>query len=163
MEANSQMRSQLVGLLREGNAHMGFAEAVADFPDAKINVRPQNVEYSFWHLIEHLRLTQLDILEYVTRTDYQEKEWPRDYWPETDADATKAEWDETIAWFTRNLDQLIAIVADESTDLFASVPSSAEHTILREVLVVADHNAYHIGELGILRQVENAWGPSHTS
>jgi hypothetical protein len=163
MEANSQLRSQLVGLLREGNAHMGFAEAVADFPDAKINVRPKSVEYSFWHLLEHLRRTQLDILEYVTSTDYQEKEWPRDYWPETDADATRADWDETIASFLRDLDQLITIVADESTDLFASVPSSDEHTILREALVVADHNSYHIGELAILRQVENAWGPSHTS
>src|SRR5687768_1117975 len=119
MATDAALRSQLVNLLREGNAHMGFAESVAEFPDAKINVRPQNVEYTFWHLLEHLRLTQLDILEYVTSADYQEKEWPRDYWPAKDAEATRADWDETIASFSRDLDQLIAIVADESTDLFA--------------------------------------------
>lgn len=161
MATDSVLRRQLVTLLREGNAHMGFAEAVADFPDDKINLRPKNVDYSFWHLLEHLRITQLDILEYVTSADYREKEWPRDYWPTKDAEATRADWDETIASFTRDLDQLIAIVADESTDLFATVPSHNEHTVLREALIVADHNAYHIGELGILRQVESAWGPGH--
>ena len=162
MDTDRQLRAQLVALLRDGNAHMPFAEAVADFPDDKINARPRNVEYTFWHLLEHLRLTQLDILEYITNSGYQEGEWPRDYWPAPDAEATRQQWDDTIASFSRDRDQLIAIVSDESTDLFATVPSSNEHTILREVLIVADHNAYHIGELAILRQTENAWGPRHT-
>ena len=155
------LREQVVALLRGGNAHMAFAEAVADFPEGMINHRPRNVPYSFWHLLEHLRLTQLDIVEYVTSADYREKEWPRDYWPEPDAEATKQQWDETIASFNRDLEQLIGIVSDEATDLFASVPSNPEHNLLREMLIVADHNAYHIGELGILRQVEGAWGPAH--
>jgi hypothetical protein len=161
MPTNDHLRSQLADLLREGNAHMSFAEAVADFPDDKINTRPRNVPYSFWHLLEHLRLTQLDILEYVTSADYREREWPRDYWPAPDADATRQQWDETIAAFERDRNELIAIVEDESTDLFATVPSHDEHTILREMLIIADHNAYHIGELAILRQTENAWGPNH--
>ena len=155
------LRQQVVALLQGGNAHMSFTEAVADFPEGMINVRPRNVPYSFWHLLEHLRLTQLDIVEYVTSANYREKEWPREYWPAPDAEATKQQLIETIALFNRDLEQLIEIVSDESTDLFAPVPSNPEHNILREMLIVADHNAYHVGELGILRQVEGAWGPGH--
>jgi hypothetical protein len=148
-----------VELLRHGNAHMSFAEAVADFPEAKINTRPANVEYTFWHLIEHVRLTQADILDYLTNADYQEPEWPRDYWPARDAMATRQDWDASVDAFQRDLEAIVAIVADERTDLFGTVPSNDEHTVLREALIVADHNAYHVGELAILRQVEQAWGP----
>jgi hypothetical protein len=140
---------------------MDFAAVVSAFPAERINDRPPNVDYTFWHLLEHLRLTQLDILEYVTSADYQWKEWPAEYWPPSDALATQADWNRSIAAFEQDLDQLIAIVADDETDLFGSVPSTPEHTILREMLIVADHNAYHIGEFGILRQVEDAWGPDH--
>lgn len=157
-----QLRTQLVQLLRGGDAHMSFSEAVADFPDGMINTRPRNVAYSFWHLLEHLRITQRDILEYVTNASYEERKWPLDYWPAPDTEATPLEWNETIAAFWRDLEKLIAIVSDESTDLFATVPSHDEHTILRELLVVADHNAYHTGELGILRQTEAAWGSGHS-
>ncbi len=161
MDRDRRLREQPVGLLRGGNAHMDFATAVADFPEALINTRPPNVDYTFWHLIEHLRLTQADILAYVTRADYEEPEWPRDYWPAPDTRATRDQWDASVVAFRRDLDALVAIVADEATDLFAPVPSHHEHTVLREALIVADHNAYHIGELGILRQVERAWGRSH--
>jgi hypothetical protein len=158
MDRYRGLKDQLVSLLRGGNAHMGFEAAVADFPDRLINERPPNVEYTFWHLIEHLRLCQVDILEYLTLADYRERAWPRDYWPAPNALATKADWDESLAAFRRDLEASVAIVADEATDLFAPVPSQAEHTILREVLIVADHNAYHVGELAILRQVVDGWG-----
>ena len=161
MDHDRRLREQLVGLLRGGNAHMPFAEAVVDFPEAHVNTRPPNVDYTFWHLVEHLRLTQADILSYVTRADYKEPEWPREYWPAPDARATKDDWDDSVAAFERDLEALVAIVADERTDLFATVPSNDEHTVLREVLIVADHNAYHVGELGILRQVADAWGRQH--
>jgi hypothetical protein len=162
MDRDRLLRDQLVGLLRGGNAHMPFAEAVADFPEDRINTKPANVDYSFWHLLEHLRLTQGDILEYLTRADYRERAWPRDYWPDRQAQASWSDWEATIASFQQDLEAIVAIVADEENDLVATVPSHHEHTVLREVLIVADHNAYHIGELGILRQVENAWGSSHT-
>ncbi len=161
MTTDPQLRGQLVRLLRGGNAHMDFAEAVAEFPDAKINARPKNVDYTFWHLIEHLRLTQADILEYVTSAAYRDRDWPAEYWPPPDARATTEDWDESVAAFRRDLDAIVAIVADAGTDLFGAVPSNAEHTVLREALLVADHNAYHVGELGILRQVADAWGRSH--
>lgn len=158
---DTQLRQQLSALLKTGNAYMPFEEAVADFPEGKINSRPQHVDYTFWHLIEHVRICQRDILDYLAKIDYVEPVWPTDYWPALDAVTDKAGWDQSVADFISDRDQLIAIVEDPKTDLTATVPSNAEHTVLREVLLVTDHNAYHIGELGILRQVDSAWGPEH--
>ncbi len=163
MDRDRRLREQLVELLRGGNAHMPFAAAVADFPAALINARPPNVGYTFWHLLEHLRLTQADILEYVTSAEYRERAWPEEYWPPSDARAEREDWDRSVAAFRRDLDALIAIVSDPGTDLLGPVPSNEEHTVLREALLVADHNAYHIGELGILRQVADAWGRTRTA
>jgi hypothetical protein len=156
------LREQLVTLLRGGNAHMPFAEAVADFPEGRINDRPPYGVYTFWHLVEHLRLTQADILDYIRNAAYEAPDWPREYWPAPDARATKADWDASVASFQRDLEALVAIVADEANDPLATAPCHDQHNLLREVLIVADHNAYHIGELGILRQTEDAWGPRHT-
>lgn len=161
MDLDQLVRQQLVTLLNGGNAHMSFQEAVADFPEEKINHRPAGVAYTFWHLVEHLRITQRDILVYLAKADYAGMEWPRDYWPALDAVTDRAGWDASIADFEADLAQLVAIVEDPATDLTATVPSNDEHTVLREMLIVADHNAYHIGELGVLRQVDSAWGPSH--
>ena len=161
MSQDTALRQQLAQNLRAGNAHMSFEDAVAEFPQARINTRPQNVEYSFWHLVEHLRLTQADILRYVTDPGYEEMEWPRDYWPAKDATATKSEWDASIQGFLDDREALAAMVEDESNDILMPAPSHAEHTLLREVLIIIDHNAYHIGELAGLRQVANAWGPGH--
>ena len=161
MDRDRALREQLIGLLRGGHAHLAFGEAVADFPPALINSRPPNVPYTFWHLLEHLRLAQADILAYLTRADYEAPDWPDEYWPAPEAVATKDDWDGSVAAFRRDMDAIVAIVADEGTELFGTVPSSTEHTVLREALIVADHNAYHVGELGILRQVAGAWGKSH--
>jgi hypothetical protein len=162
MDRDRQLRDHLVQLLRGGNAHMPCAEAVAEFPELHINTRPPRVAYTFWHLVEHLRMTQADILAYLTQADYQAPAWPRDYWPALDTRATKLQWDESVAAFLRDLETLVRIVADDGTDLFGTVPSHDEHTVLREILIVADHNAYHIGELGILRQVGQAWSRRHS-
>jgi hypothetical protein len=157
MDRDRWLRHHLVVVLRDGNAHMPFAEAVAEFPEMHINTKPPRVAYSFWHLLEHLRITQGDILDYLTNTDYHAPAWPRDYWPARETRATKHEWDESVAAFQRDLGAIISIVVDDGTDLFGTAPSNDEHIVLREVLIVADHNAYHIGELGILRQVIHAW------
>jgi hypothetical protein len=161
MTLDTQLRQQLSDLLKTGNAHLSFEDAVADFPEAKINSRPRNVDYSFWHLVEHLRITQKDILDYLNDPNYEEMEWPKDYWPAPDADTDRSGWDASIADFLADRDALVAIVENPAADLTAGVPSSPGHTILREMFIVADHNAYHIGELGILRQVDGAWGSSH--
>lgn len=154
------LRGQLAELLDGVGAHMTFDEAVADFPDEAINRRPPNVDYTPWHLLEHLRLTQADILDYVVNPAYVEPSWPADYWPASDAMATRAMFDETINGFREDLAALRALVADPSRDLFAVIPGSSDHTLLREARVDADHNAYHVGEFAVLRQVMGTWPPS---
>lgn len=155
---DQHLRTQLVNLLTLAQAHMTFEEAVRDFPLTQINARPLNVEYSFWHLLEHLRIAQWDILDYIRNPDYKAIEWPRDYWPARSAVTDEAGWKATIAQFLEDQAALVALVQDPQTDLNAPIPHGYDgHTILREILVVADHNAYHIGELGILRQIAGLW------
>jgi DinB family protein len=151
------LRKQLAELLDGVGAHMPFEEAVADFPDDAINRRPPNVDYGPWQLLEHLRLTQFDILEYVRNPDYEEREWPREYWPEPDAVATRQQFDETIRLFLEDRTALRTILMDPATDLFAVIPGSPGHNLVREIRIDADHNAYHIGEFAILRQVMGTW------
>ena len=104
-----------------------------------------------------MRLTQADILDYIVNRDYVETEWPADFWPARDAMATPAQFAETIAAFHRDVAALRDIVTDPATDLFATIPGTPGHTILREVRIVGDHNAYHVGEFAILRQVMGTW------
>lgn len=152
------LREQLLHLLRGGNAHLTFDEAVADFPMDAINRRPPNVPYTPWHLLEHLRLAQWDILDFIRNPNYQEMAWPDDYWPAPDAEADAAAWDKTLASFRADRTAVEAIARDPHTDLSATIPHGSGQTILRELLLVADHNAYHIGEFAILRQVMGTWG-----
>jgi hypothetical protein len=156
------LREQLLSLLRSENAHMSFDEAVADFPMDQINTRIPNGSYTPWHILEHLRLTQRDILVFMTDPDYQEPKWPDDYWPAKDANATPDEWNQTIAGFRADLAELERLVQDERFDLEQAVPWGNGQTHLREFLVVADHNAYHVGEFGVLRQVMQTWPADHT-
>ena len=158
METDTALREQLLHLLRGGNAHMTFDEAVANFPMDAINWRPPNVPYTPWHLLEHLRRAQWDILDFIRNPNYREMQWPDDYWPAPDAQADTAAWEQTIATFHADLNAIEDLVNDPQTDLSATVPHGDGQTILREILLVADHNAYHIGEFAILRQVMGTWG-----
>jgi hypothetical protein len=155
------LRRQLAELLDGVGAHMPFEEAVADFPPQAMNLRAPNVDYTPWHLLEHLRLTQADILDYVVNPEYVEQEWPADYWPARDAMATKDDFDETVRAFVADKAALRALVMDPARDLFAVIPGSPGHTLLREVRIDADHNAYHVGEFAILRQIMGTWPPGH--
>jgi hypothetical protein len=154
-------RKQILTLLDGQGAHMTFEEAVADFPDEGINTFPPNVAYTPWHLVEHLRLTQLDMLEYVTSADYPRRDWPADYWPARDARATPEEWAASVEAFLVDLARLRALVADAQRDLDALIPWTPGHSLLRCVRIIADHNAYHVGEFAILREVMGTWPPGH--
>lgn len=155
------LREFLVKSLR-GDAHMSFEEAVADFPEEHINTRPSNVDYTFWHLLEHIRRTQIDILDYCKNPKYVEPEWPKDYWPAMDEEATLKQWDETVRAIKDDLQAMIALVTDPKTDLYKPIPlSPVGATVIREAMLVVDHNAYHLGEFAILRQTVNAWPTSH--
>lgn len=151
------VREQLCKFLKGGEAFMPFADAVKDFPEEHMNTFPTNVEYTFWHLLEHIRITQWDIVDFCKNKEYKEIQWPNDYWPAKDIKATKDDWKKTVKQINNNLQMMIAIVQDPQTDLSAKIPWGNGQIYLREALLVAEHNAYHIGELAILRQVMSTW------
>ena len=155
------LRKQLLALLAGEGAHMTLEEAVADFPDEAINSRPPNVDYSPWQLLEHIRLTQADILEYVVNPDYVEMSWPDDYWPAPEATATPEQFAATIQGCLADRKALADLVSDPDYDVFAEIPNTRGNTLLREVRIAADHTAYHVGEFAILRQVMGTWGKGH--
>jgi len=159
MAASDILREQLLALVDGLDARMPFDAAVADFPEEAINTFPPNVPYTPWQLLEHLRITQWDILDYIRSRTYLEPSWPEEYWPARDATATPAQFAATIDSFRSDGATLRDLVADPATDLLAVIPNTPGHTILREVRVVSDHNAYHIGEFAILRQVMGTWPP----
>lgn len=152
------LRETVAKFLVGGQAYMPFAHAVADFPPDLINTFPPNVEYSFWHLLEHLRISQSDVLDFCRNPKYKEITWPDDYWPKKDAKATLPVWKKSITDFEKDLKMMETLVFDPSVDLNAKIPHGDGQTYLREAILVAEHNAYHIGEFAILRQVMKAWG-----
>ena len=136
---------------------MSLADAVEGFPPAKFNDKFPQGEYSAWGLLEHIRITQNDILDFSTNPNYQDKAWPKAYWPDPATAATSADWRRTIALFHQDQQALVDLVNDPQTDLFVKIPHGTGQNILKEILVVADHNAYHVGEFAIMRQVMGTW------
>lgn len=159
----NELRNQLVRMLTVRQAHMDFEDAVLDFPIEEINTRPANADYGFWHLIEHIRLAQLDILDYIENDTYDWPTFPDDYWPDKSLEANLAMWNKTIEQFYAERNRLVEIIMNPDTDLFVPLPNSGEHehNILREINIIANHNAYHTGEIGILRHTMGLWGPDH--
>jgi len=157
MESDKVVREQLLSLLRGGNAHMNFDQAVVDFPIQNINIKPPNVLYTPWYLLEHLRIAQSDILEFIRDPNHVSPSWPEGYWPPENEEADQAKWEKTISDFQADMQTLLDMVVDQQVDLYAPILHAPDYTILREILLVADHNAYHIGEFAILRQVMDNW------
>ncbi len=155
------LRDELVSLLSHGNAHMPFEEIVAEFPEDKMNEIFPNGKYSFWGLLEHMKRTQRDILNFITDKNYKELEWPRDYWPAESEKADRATWDKTINDFLNDRNALQKLIEDPTTDLFAKIPWGTGQTFIREILVVADHNSFELGEFSIMRKTLSTWGKSH--
>ena len=152
------VRRQLIDLLEAKGAHMPFEAAVADFPADAINRPLEGLPaYTPWRLLDHIRYAQWDILDYIRNRDYLEPTWPDNYWPEAGTEATPAQFEETIAAILRDRAELRTVVEDPARDLFAVIPGTPGHTIFREIRVVGAHNAYHIGEFAILRQVMGTW------
>ena len=159
MNDDKELRNQLVRLLTVRQAHMDFEDAVADFPEAYINTRPPNCDYTFWHLLEHMRICQKDILDYIVSDDYRWPNFPDDLWPDKTTQTDFAGWRQTVARFQADRQNLADIVNDPDVDLLAPLPNSGkyQHNILREINIIASHNAYHTGEFGILRHVMGLW------
>jgi len=157
MPTPSALREHVLNLLTVRQAHCTFEDAVAQMPPARRGDRPENLPYSVWELVEHLRRAQRDILDYCRDPDYEPGEWPEAYWPNTAAPPSETDWDEAVAGVERDREALSKMVRDEALDLYETVPTSDEHTYLREMLLVADHNAYHIGQIVTVRRQLGLW------
>jgi hypothetical protein len=157
MPNDAALRQHLIKLLKGGDAHVVFEDAVKDFPAELRGATPDGAEHSPWQVLEHLRITQWDILDFSVNPEYRPREWPKEYWPETAAPPDTTAWDKCIHTYLEDREALCALVADEKTDLYAKIPHGDGQTILREALVVADHNAYHLGQLVLLRRLLGAW------
>lgn len=157
-----EIRQQLFELLDKGHAHMTLDEAVKAFPLTRINDKAPNVSYSFWELLEHIRIAQWDILNFIENPNYKEIEWPKEYWPEKGESATPLKWKKTISQFHKDLKKLQNMALNKRVDLYKKIPYGTGQTIFRELLTVADHNSYHLGEFAILRQVVGIWPKNHS-
>ncbi len=151
------IRQHVLELLKGGHAHVTFDQAVEDLPARVRGVRPHEGVHSPWELLEHLRLAQWDILEFSRDPNHESPEFPDGYWPATPEPPDEAAWDESVRAFRRDFRAWCDLVADESVDLFVPIPQGDGQTVLREALVAADHQAYHLGELVIVRRLLGAW------
>jgi hypothetical protein len=157
MDTQKNVRKQLLDLLKGGNAHMSFDEALAHFPREAINSSPPGSDYTPWRLLEHIRIAQWDIVEFVRNPQHISPPWPAGYWPAKGESADAHKWEESIKGYRADLKAMQEIVANPETDLLGELAHAPGYTILREVLVLADHNAYHMGEFAMMREVMNTW------
>ncbi len=157
MNNDQSLRKHLVFLLQGEGAHVGFDSAVKDMPANLRGKRPQGSPHSAWELLEHMRIAQWDILEFTRDPKHLSPKWPDSYWPKSPEPPDEHAWDESVKGFHSDLHALEKLVSDPGTDLLASLGHDKEKTVLREVLLAADHNAYHIGELVLLRRILGAW------
>ena len=157
MEQDQALRDHLCALLEGGGAHAKFKDAVRDLPVPLRGKRSEGLPHSPWELVEHLRIAQWDILEFSRDPKHVSPEFPVGYWPPSPVPPDEQAWDKTVAAFQADSKAMRKLVTDHSTDLFARIPHGEGQTILREALLVADHNAYHIGQLILVRRLLGAW------
>jgi hypothetical protein len=146
------LRDHLLYLLKGGGAHISFDDATRDWPLQRTGTKVANFPHTAWMLIEHMRLGQWDILEFSRNSKHVSAAWPEGYWPASDAPADEKAWTASMAAFKKDLRTMERLVADQKVDLFARIPWGDGQTILREALLLADHNAYHLGQLVMLRK-----------
>ncbi len=159
MDHDQSLRNHLLYLLRGGGAHMGIDEALENFPAALRGKRVPGLPYTAWQLLEHLRIAQWDILEFSRSATHVSPDFPEGYWPKHDKPPHEKAWEESVEAFRRDLKVIQDLVTNPEMNLFAAIPHGKGQTILREALLVADHNAYHLGQLVVLRRLLGAWPP----
>ena len=156
-DPHKSLREHLLYVLRGGGAHVHFDKAVADMPPDLCGRTVPPVPYSPWQLLEHMRIAQWDIMQFSRDSKHVSPEWPDGYWPSGDAPSDGGAWDVAVEAFRTDLAAMCELVADPATDLFARIPHGDRQTILREALLVADHNAYHLGQLVVVRRLLGCW------
>jgi DinB superfamily len=157
LDQTAALREHLLYLLRGGGAHLDFEAAIADLPPGLRGGKAPGVPHTPWRLLEHLRIAQWDILEFCRNPRHLSPTFPEGYWPKGDAPPDDAAWDRSVAAFRADLTAMQDLVADPKTDLFAPLAHGKGQTLLREALLVADHNAYHLGQLIVVRRLLGAW------
>lgn len=159
-ELRGEVQRQLLALLAGGQAHADFDKVTAGFPEGLRGVRPEHVPYSAWQLLEHLRITQRDILDFCTNRDgagYKELAWPAEYWPKEAVPVTAGAWEDSVAAVRADRATFEALLQTKEADLVTPFAWGDGQNLLREALLVADHTAYHLGEMVLLRRLLGAW------
>jgi hypothetical protein len=157
MKVTDPLRQHLIELLDGGHAHLNFDAAIAELPAELRGAHIPGLPHTPWRLLEHMRIAQWDILRFSVDPKHVSPEFPSGYWPDGDAPADPGDWDRSVAGFRADLQAMKDLVADPRTDLFARIPHGDGQTILREALLVADHNSYHLGQLVTVRRLLGAW------
>jgi hypothetical protein len=150
------LREHILNLLSGKGAHIDFDQAVADFPTEFYGKRVASAPHNAWQLLEHLRIAQWDILEFSRDPKHVSPQWPDGYWPETEEPPTADAWEKSVRQYKNDLDSMRKLISDPARDLLARIPHGEGQTLLREALVLADHNAYHLGQLVFLRKLLEA-------
>jgi uncharacterized damage-inducible protein DinB len=153
MANDNALRDHLVKYLDWDNAHIRFDDAVKDFPSELHGKRPAGSPHSAWELLEHLRIAQWDILEFTRDANHVSPKFPDGYWPATEAPPTDTAWDESVAAYRADLRAFSDLTTDSSIDLYAPIPHGTGQTVLRQILLTADHNAYHLGQLVMVKRI----------
>ena len=157
MKSEASLREQLVALLDWKDAHATFDRSVEEVPLEDRGKVPEGATHSLWQIVEHLRLAQKDILDFCVNPAYEEPDWPDDYWPLNPVPPSDEAWDAAILGYREDRVRMMELAKDTSLDLFSRIPHGAGQTYLREILLVADHNAYHIGQIVLLRRLLGNW------
>jgi hypothetical protein len=155
-DRDASLREQLLKLLTAEQAHAGFDAAIKNLPGELRGKRPAGADHSAWELLEHLRIAQEDILDFSLNPKYKALDWPSGYWPATAAPPDEKAWDKSVRAFRKALKTFCALIADPETDLYARIPHGDGQTILREAMLIADHNAYHVGQLVLVKKMLTA-------
>jgi DinB superfamily len=157
MKNDKALRSHVLELLKGGHAHADLDSALADFPAKLRGQKPKGSEHTAWQLLEHIRIALWDILEFSRNAKHVSPKWPEGYWPKTEAPPSAAAWNTSIRKVRADQKAMEKLVTSARSDLLAPIPHGTGQTLLREALLVADHNAYHIGQLVLLRRLLGAW------
>jgi hypothetical protein len=157
MKTDNLLRDHVLELLRGGHAHLNFDKAFAGLPVKLRGKKPPGIPHTPWRLLEHIRIAQWDILRYSVDPKHVSPEFPAGYWPKGDAPPDSKAWDQSLAAFRADLQAMMDLVSNPANDLFKPIAQDQNHTILREALLLADHNAYHLGQLVTVRRLLGAW------
>lgn len=149
--------SELITLIKTGNAHVSLDETVSDIPANLRTIIPDNLPYSIWQLLEHIRITQWDIVEFCLSPDHKSPKWPEEYWPEKTDSINDDKWEETLTQIKTDRKRFFDLLKDENTDLYSSLAHGDGQNIFREALLIADHTSYHLGEILVLRRLLKCW------